>query len=113
MVMVGETTQKPPEEVVLARIMRLNATLHGIVTGLVLGLGLFVATNWLVLKDGDVVGPHLGLLGHFFIGYRVTLAGSFVGLAYGFASGFVIGYAVARLYNWLVNLREPQHRSPA
>jgi hypothetical protein len=93
------------EQVVLTRLMRLNATVQGIVMGLVLGTGVFIATNWLILKGGDVVGPHLGLLGQFFIGYEVTFVGSLIGFVYGFGSGFVVGYSVARLYNWIVDLR--------
>jgi hypothetical protein len=98
------------EELVLTRMLRLNATVHGLVTGLVAGLGLFVATNWLVLKGGDVVGPHLALLGQFFIGYRVTFVGSVIGFAYAFMCGFVGGYAIARLYNWFVIYREEPRR---
>lgn len=94
------------EEIVLTRVMRLNATIHGVVTGVVVGLGIFIATNWLVLKGGPVVGPHLSLLGQFFIGYRVTFVGSLIGLAYGFVSGFVLGYVVAHLYNGFVQLKE-------
>ena len=99
------------EEVVLTRLLRLNATVHGLVTGLVAGLGLFIATNWLILKGGEVVGPHLALLGQFFIGYRVTFVGSVIGFAYAFICGFVGGYAIARIYNWLVIFREDQHRA--
>ena len=94
------------QEVVLTRLLRLNATVQGIVTGIVAGLGLFIATNWLVLKGGRVVGPHLSLLSQFFIGYRVTFMGSLIGLAYGFACGFIGGYLVACLYNWIVDLKE-------
>ena len=82
--------------------MRLNAVFQGVVTGVLFGVGIFVATNWLVLKGGAVVGPHLGLLGQFFIGYRVTFAGSLVGLAYGFGLGFVVGFSVSWLYNWIL-----------
>ena len=94
------------EQIVLTRLMRLNALLHGVIAGLVVGFGIFVATNWLVLKGGDVVGPHLALLGQFFIGYEVTFSGSLVGFAYGCFSGFTIGYFVAATYNWLVALKE-------
>lgn len=99
------------EDVVLTRLLRLNARVHGLVAGLVLGLVIFVATNWLVLKGGPVVGPHLALLGQFFPGYRVTFAGSLIGLVYGFVTGFVAGYAVARLYNWLVDRRDRTPRA--
>src|SRR5215472_5087703 len=63
------------EKLVLTRLLRLNATLQGVVTGTVVGLGVFIATNWLLLKGGEVVGPHLSLLGQFFIGYRVKSFG--------------------------------------
>jgi hypothetical protein len=86
--------------------MRLNAMAHGIVLGIVTGLAVFIATNWLVLKGGPVVGPHLSLLGQFFIGYKVTFMGSLIGLGYGFVCGFLIGYFVAQMYNRLVDLRE-------
>jgi hypothetical protein len=110
---------KKLEELVLTRLIRLNAVVQGVVTGMLVGLGIFVATNWLVLKGGHigpygepVVGPHLALLRQFFIGYRVTFLGSLIGFAYGFGSGFIVGYSVARIYNWIVDLRESKkHRN--
>ena len=101
------------ETVILTRLLRLNAVVQGVVTGLVVGLGIFIATNWLVLKGGKVVGPHLSLLGQFFIGYRVTFIGSLIGSAYGFFFGFLFGYFVARMYNWIVDLREGKRRGHA
>jgi hypothetical protein len=101
-----EESERTPEEIVLTRLLRLNATVHGAVTGIVAGLLVFIATNFLVLKGGDVVGPHLGLLSHYFIGYRVTFLGSLIGFGYAFACGFLGGYIVARMYNWLVDFRE-------
>ena len=98
--------RKSIEDIVLTRVMRLNASVHGLAAGIILGLGIFVATIWLILKGGEIVGPHLGLLSHFFIGYKVSVAGSLIGFAYGFLSGFVIGYFVASTYNWLVDLKE-------
>src|SRR3989337_1341302 len=94
------------ERMVLTRAMRLNATVQGIVTGLVAGLGVFIATNWLVLKGGPVVGPHLALLGQFLIGYRVSFVGSLIGFAYGFVLCFAVGYFIARTYNRLAHLAE-------
>lgn len=81
------------------RILRLEALVQGLAWGLVAGFGLFLATNWLVLKGGRVVGPHLSLLRQFFIGYEVTFVGSFIGFAYAFACGFVAGYLVSIVYN--------------
>jgi hypothetical protein len=101
-----EEDKRRLEDIVLAHLVRLNAKVQGVVTGLVAGLVIFVATNWLILKGGEVVGPNLALLGQFFIGYRVTFMGSLIGFAYGFAGGFVAGYLVAGLYNWFVELKE-------
>jgi len=98
--------KKPLDEIVLTRLLRLNATVQGTVTGLMVGLAIFIATNWLLLKGGEVVGPHLALLGQFFIGYRMTFVGSLIGFAYGFIAGFLVGYSVARMYNRLVDWRE-------
>lgn len=95
-----------PDELMLTELLRLNAVIWGIVTGIVSGLGVFVATNWLVLKGGPQVGAHLSLLGQYFIGYRVTFGGSLIGFGYAFVLGFLVAYLVARLYNWLVDLRD-------
>ena len=103
---------KSLEELVLTRLLRLNARVQGVVTGIVVGLGVFIATNWLLIKGGDVVGPHLELLGQFFIGYRVTFVGSLIGFAYAFVCGFAGGYFVARMYNWIVDLRDGKHQDP-
>ena len=97
--------KKQLENIILTRLVRLNAKIHGLVTGIVLGLGLFIATNWLVLKGGKSVGKHLALLGQFFIGYRVSFLGSLIGFFYGFICGFAVGYAVAWMYNWIADLR--------
>jgi len=98
--------QRALESLVLTRLMRLNATVQGVVTGLIAGLTVFIATNWLIIKGGPVVGPHLALLGQFFIGYRVTFVGSLVGFAYGFVLGIGVAYGVARMHNWLADVRE-------
>jgi hypothetical protein len=115
-----EDDPKALEEVVLTRLMRLNATVQGIVAGLVAGLGLFIATNWLILKGGPVgpegepvIGPHLWLLNNYFPGYSVTFVGSLVGLAYGFAVGFAVGFLVATVYNWIVALKDDRSRGNA
>lgn len=105
--------EKVLEKVVLTRLLRLNATVHGFVAGIIVGFGVFLATNWLLLKaeEGEVVGPHLSLLGQFFIGYDVSFVGSLIGLAYGFVSGFIIGYFLARIYNWTIDFRQRQSTS--
>ncbi len=100
------------EQEVLTRLAHLNATIQGVVTGLLLGGGIFLATNFLLLKGGTVVGPHLGLLGEFLPGYDVTFLGSLIGLAYGLAIGFIVGYALALLYNLLADRRNGHRNQP-
>src|SRR5689334_10969085 len=81
------------------RVLRLDAVAQGITTGVIAGVIVFVATNWLVLKGGPVVGPNLALLSQFFFGYRVTFFGSFIGFAWAFIYGAIGGYLVSRVYN--------------
>ena len=81
-------------------VHRLNARAWGISFGLLGGLGLFGATLFLILKGGENVGQHLQLLGVFFPGFRVTVAGAFIGLIYGFVVGYGVGRIIGAVYNW-------------
>jgi hypothetical protein len=76
-----------------------------LILGIIFGLIIFIATNWLVLKGGRVVGPHLQLLSQFFIGYRVSFLGSIVGFFWGFAVGSLVGTTIGWIYNRIVELR--------
>ena len=100
------------EEKLYSGILRLNTKMLGLILGLLCGLLVFVATNWLVLKGGTingqgryVVGPHMELLGQFFIGYRVSFLGSIIGFCYAFAIGTLGGALVGWIYNRFVDLR--------
>ena len=101
----GSDTKKTEEQKLFTGTLWLNAKAFGLVLGLVCGLVMFIATNWLVFKGGDVVGPHLGLLSQYFIGYTVSFPGSFVGLAYGFALGTLSGSLVGWIYNKVARFR--------
>ncbi len=98
------------EKILKQAVLRLNGQVVGIVLGIISALVIFIATNWLVLKGGDVVGPHLSLLGQFFIGYSVTFFGSFIGAVYGFIVGYVGGLLIGWIYNAIVFLRSPKSR---
>lgn len=89
------------DEDLTGNIIRLNDTILAVVLGLMTGLLVFVATNWLVIKGGSPVGPHLALLSEFFPGYSVSFLGSLVGLAYGAAVGAAAGWSMAWVYNRL------------
>jgi len=95
-----------PTELVLARaVQRLNANILGLVFGVIAGLVIFAVTNFLILKGGAVVGPHLALLRNFFPFYSVTFLGSLIGLGWGVIFGYVAGFMIASLYNLVVKLK--------
>ncbi len=102
----------PDDEKLLTGVIRLNAKVYGLVLGIVLGLIIFIGTNWLLIKGGPttpdgrhLVGPHLQLLSQFFIGYRVSFLGSIIGFFYGFALGTLCGSTIGWVYNKMVALR--------
>jgi ABC-type nitrate/sulfonate/bicarbonate transport system permease component len=110
---MSRPTREETEEALLAHaLLSLNAKALGLALGALFGLGIFIATNWLVLEGGHVdaeghrvVGPNLALLGKFFLGYRVSFLGSFIGFAYGFALGTITGAAIGVIYNKLSSFR--------
>jgi protoporphyrinogen oxidase len=83
---------------------KLDRFAFGISTGTAAGLLLFLATLFLVISGGEVVGPNLALLKHYFPWYSVTLSGGVLGLLYGFLTGFASGWGFAFLRNLAVFL---------
>jgi hypothetical protein len=75
--------------------MKKNAL--GLAYGLVLGLGLFLLTNYLVLIHHG--GATLIKLNQIYWGYSITFGGSLLGLIYGFVTGYIVGWLVALFYN--------------
>ena len=76
--------------VVKRATLRLSAQAWGVSFGFLCGLALFIATIVLVIRGGPNVGQHLSLLSIYMPGYRVTVAGAFLGFIY----AFVFGYAL-------------------
>ena len=105
-------TNRNEEERLFSGALRLNFRMMGLILGLLMGLAIFIVTNWLVIKGGHhtpggeyVVGPHLQLLSQFFIGYKVSFLGSIIGFFYGFALGTFSGAAIGWIYNKIVDIR--------
>lgn len=96
-------TQTPDvtSEAFQTTLLKLNARAWGTAIGLILGLGLFLATMILIVKGGIDVGAHLSLLGTLLPGYRVTVAGAFIGFGYMFITGYAIGWTLGAVYNAL------------
>lgn len=107
-----EMTKSRPSEVeerILKKaVLRLNGHILGFVLGFIGALIIFVATIWLVIKGGENVGAHLGLLGHFFIGYDVTYTGSLIGAVYGFVTGYLSGLIIGSIYNAVIFFKIPK-----
>lgn len=93
------------EQAATRAILTINGRAWGIATGLLLALTIFLATNVLVLKGGEHVGPHLQLLSIFFPGYRVTFVGSLIGFVYGFVAGYGLGRVIGTVYNLAAGIR--------
>ena len=93
------------EEIIRKAVVRLNGHILGFVLATISAMMIFLATNWLVLKGGEEVGPHMGLLDQFLIGYSVTFVGSLIGAGYAFLIGYVSGLFIAWIYNWVISKR--------
>lgn len=90
----------PQEEKLLRQtVARMNEQGWGITFGLLGGVGLFLATAILLIRGGENVGAHLGLIGVYFPGYSVSWVGAFVGFVYAFVAGYAVGRTVATVYN--------------
>jgi hypothetical protein len=83
----------------LARVFnKLDGVALGLALGSVTGIALLLTTMALALGGRNDLTGYLQLLGQYFPWYRVSVAGSLLGLFYGLAAGFVAGwtFAVAR-----------------
>ena len=102
-------TLRPPtkDEVraIRATVARLRAGIMALVFGVAGGTAISIATLWLVIRGGEQVGPHLGLLSNYFPGYTVTWSGSIVGFFYGALVGALFGWAMAWIYNRVASRR--------
>ena len=93
------------EQLLLKTVARLRASVMSVVFAMLFGVGLFVATAWLLLQGGPDIGAHLSLLGQYFPGYVVSWPGAFLGLIYGGGVGAVVGWVTAWIYNRVALLR--------
>jgi uncharacterized MAPEG superfamily protein len=80
-------------------VARLRTGIVAVAMGTMGGLVLFLATAWLLIRDGANVGATLGLLSNYFPGYSVTWPGAILGFAYGALTGTLAGGALAWIYN--------------
>jgi protoporphyrinogen oxidase len=103
---VPETVELDPLVVLQEAFARYDPIALGISLAVVFGVGLFYSTAVLVIKGGEVVGPHLSRVGNYLIGFEVTWSGAIVGFFEAGAVGFVVGFAMAHAINLVVALHE-------
>ena len=84
--------------------MKLNPRALALTAGIIWGVGLMLATWWVLLFDTG--GMTMRLIGNFYIGYKVSFVGSIIGLVWGFVDGLICGYIFACLYNLLSKEKE-------
>jgi len=87
------------EKALILTFARMDKLAFATAIGSVSGLLFFIATIWLIIKDGRVIGPFLQLLSQYFIGYTVTVKGAFIALCYSFVWGFLFGWLFAYIRN--------------
>jgi protoporphyrinogen oxidase len=97
-----QAASSSPGAIVAQVFARMDKGAFGTAVGTVAGLAICLATLWLVVKGGAVVGPKMGLLAQYFWGYTVTFKGAAIGCLYGFATGFITGWVFAFLRNVLL-----------
>ena len=92
------------ETVIQQAFARMDKLAFATALGFVSGIMIFMATMWLVIRGGDVVGANLQLLKHYYPGYTVTGRGACVAFGYTFAWGFLFGWLLAYLRNFFLTL---------
>ena len=109
---MANNTKALEQDRLFSAVYRFHIKTLGLVLGILLGLTIFVATNWLVIRGEQMtlsgeyaVGPHLQLLSQFFIGYKVSFLGSLVGFVYGFIFGTLTGGLIGFIYNKVARFR--------
>jgi len=93
------------EDLLRAAFARYDPIALGGAVGTVAGLGLLLATVWVLARDVGAAPP-LSLLGNYLFGYTVTWRGAALGLVEAGAGGFALGWILARSINAMIGWQE-------
>ena len=80
--------------------MTLNVKAFALTMALIWGIGLFIATWWLIYFEGN--SGDVTFISQFYRGYNISASGSIIGFGWAFIDGFVGGALFAWLYNTLL-----------
>jgi hypothetical protein len=81
--------------------MRLDVKAFALTCAIVWGLGLPLATWWIMAFDGRSADPTW--LGHIYRGYKLTMTGSLIGGAWAFLDALIGGAIFAWLYDFFAS----------
>jgi hypothetical protein len=73
--------------------------------GALAALGLFITTNWLVIRGTATESVHAALLAHYLPGYTVSFGGSVIGALETFLLSYALCLLVASVHNRIVRMR--------
>lgn len=82
--------------------MKLDTISFGIAAGIFWGVTMFICT--LLAFYTGYSTDFLRIIQSLYLGYRISLGGSFIGLIYGFIDAFIAGFILAWLYNKISRL---------
>ena len=102
--LTNEVFSDETDKLIVESLAKIDGLALGVSLGTLCGVSILIATNILILKGGDVIGPNLALLSQYFVGFEVSFTGSVIGLVYGLITGFVIGWLIAFLRNIVVTV---------
>jgi hypothetical protein len=77
--------------------MKLNITAFSLTSGIILGLGIFIMTWWVIAFEG-ATGASTPI-GAVYRGYNISPSGSIIGLIWGAVDGLIGGAIFAWVYN--------------
>jgi hypothetical protein len=100
----NQKVEKIFDETVTRVFPRLDPVSFGLSAGIIGGLGIFIATLFLVIYGTDIVGNYPLLLRNFLPGFTVSVWGALVGLLDMFVLGFLFGSVAAYCRNIMVFL---------
>ena len=78
--------------------MKINVKAFSFACGIVWGFGILLLTWWIIANEGATGEPTL--IGRLYLGYTISIVGSFIGFAWAFVDGMIGG----ALFSWLYNL---------
>ena len=77
--------------------MKLNVKALALACSILWGSAVFLVTWWVIVISG--ASGEITWLGHIYLGYNISPAGSLIGLGWGLVDGFIGGAVLAWLYN--------------